>query len=246
MKKLIKVLEFVSVAVAILIGAVLAKNIPVESLLKGEQASVSLSMTQSGLPEDFIGKPAGEDIPRIADGETWADAWTTAYVTVEPTDIIPTGIGTRHPWVSAYTTATRRHPSRRRADVTRTAFDVLDEYGEYFILQLSDESYILAQMSVDDARKLKAGQDITLPVGRKTAVNSQVLANISELCEAYNVNTEGVFYCIDDTWNESHSFMLQFARIGIIILTTIVIGSLLITGVEKVHTSYKKKRETQA
>lgn len=244
MKKLIKVLEFASVIVAIIIGVVVAKNIPMESILKGEGTAVTLSTIEGGLPEECIGEPAGDDIPRIENVETWENTWQTSYVTVEPIGIIPTGIGNRHPWVSAYTTATRRHPSRRRADVTRMAVDVFDEYGEYFILQLPDESYILAQMPIDDARKLKSGQSITLPIGRKTAVDRQVLANITELCEEYSVNTDGVFYCIDDAWNEDHSSILQLARIGIVILTTIVVGSILITGVEKVHTSYKKKRET--
>ena len=234
MKKLIKVLEFVSVIVAIIISVVLARNIPVESILKGMEEPVSLSMTEGGLPEDYIGKPAGDDIPRIEDAKTWADTWPTSYVTIEPTGIIPTGVGSRHPWVSAYTNSSGRGGGRRRADVMNMMFDVFNEYGEYYILRLPDESYILAQMSIDDARRLEAGQKITLPVGRKSAVHRQALANIADLCEEYDVDTEGVFYCINDKWSEEHSFILQLVRIGMIFLMMIVIAMIFITIIDKV------------
>ena len=240
-EKLIKALEFIAVIAAILISTVVVRNISVESILKGKEETVTLAMTENGLPEDFIGKPAGNDIPRIEDVKTWEDTWQTSYVTIESTEIISTGIGTRHPWIDTYTSSTRRRGSRRRADVTSMVFDVLDEYAEYFIVRLPDGSYILAQMSIDDARKLKAGKEITLPVGQKSPAHRQVLANISELCEEYDVYTEGVFYCIDDKWNEEHNFMLTLVRIVIIVLTTIVIGVVLIMLIDKVF----KEKEVQ-
>lgn len=240
-EKLEKVLEFIAVIAAILISTFVVKNISVESILKGSEAPVTLAMTETGLPKDFIGKPAGDDIPRIEDAKTWEDTWQTSYVTIEPIDIISTGIGTRHPWIDTYTSSTRRRGSRRRADVTSTALDVLDEYAEYFILELPDESYILAQMSTDDARKLKTGRKITLPVGQKSPAHSQVLANISELCMEYDVNTDGVFYCIDDKWNEEHNFTVTLVHIGIIVLTTIVISVILIMLIDKVF----KEKEVQ-
>ena len=233
MKKLTKVLEFVAVALAIVISVIVVENIPLESMLKGKEEPLTLSMTEGGLPEDYIGKPAADDIPRIEDAKTWEDTWQTSYVTIEPTGIIPTGIGSRHPWVSAYTNS-GRGGGRRRADVTKTAFDVFDEYGEYYIIQLPDGSYILSQMSKDDARKLKAGQEITLPVGRKSAAHRQVLANIGDLCDEYNVNTNGVFYCINDKWCEEHSFSTEMLRIGMCALMTIVIGVVFIMLIEKI------------
>ena len=99
---------------------------------------------------------------------------------------------------------------------------------------LPDQSYILAQIPVDDAKKLKAGKDLTLPIGRKTAAHRQVLANISDLCREYNVNTEGVFYCINDKWNESHNFMVLLIRIGVVFLITIALGTILIVIVDKI------------
>lgn len=241
-EKIVKALEFIAVIAAILMSTVVIRNISVESILKGKEEPVTLSMTENGLPEDYIGKPAGNDIPRIEDIQTWEDTWQTSYVTIEPTEIIFTGIGTRHPWIDTYTSSTRRRGSRRRADVTSMVFDVLDEYAEYFIIKLPDESYILAQMSIDNARKIKAGKEITLSVGQKSPAHRQVLAKISELCEEYDVYTDGVFYCIDDKWNEEHNFTLTLVHIGIITLTIIVISVVLIMVIDKV---FKEKEQQQ-
>lgn len=232
-EKLVKVLEYVAVIAAILISVVVSGILPYETILKGKEDPVTLAMTEKGLPEDYIGKPAGDDIPRIEDAAIWEDTWQTSYVTIEPIGIISTGFGRRHPWISSYTNASRRGGARKRADVTRTVLDVLGEYGEYYLLQLPDESYILAQMSSDDARKIKAGKEITLPVGRKSPAHSQILANIASLCEKYDVNTEGVFYCVDDKWNEGHSTMLLFIRIGMIAVMTIVIAVIFIMLIDK-------------
>lgn len=235
MKKLVvKALEGASVIIALVIGVILMNTISVESMLRGKEEPVTLAMTEDGLQDDFVGLPAGNDIPRVTSAEEWDNTWASSCVTIEPVSVISTGIGARYSWVPAYTNASRRGGARKKAEVTRMALDVLGEYGEYFILQLPDQSYILAQISKDDARKLKAGKAVTLPVGKKGGVHRQVLANITDLCEEYNVNTEGVFYCINDKWNESHHIMLQLIRIGIALGTTLVLGTILIMIVDKV------------
>lgn len=232
-KKVAKFLEFVSVIAALAVGVLVSRNLPVESLLRGKEEPVTLTMTEEGLQEDYIGMPAADDIPRIEDAEGWEDTWQTSCVTVEPTEIISTGVGARHPWVDAYT-STRRGGQRYRPDVSDMAFDVLDEYGEYFLIQLPDGSYILAQISADDARALKAGKRITLPVGKKVGVYQQALKELGELCQKYDVNTDGVFYCINDKWNGEHEFLVQLLRIGSVFLTALVLGGILITVVDKV------------
>ncbi|MDE7016496.1 MAG: hypothetical protein K2P65_02825 [Lachnospiraceae bacterium] len=231
-KKLVKFLEFVAVIVSLIISFFVVKSIGVESILRGKEEQVTLAMTEDGFPEDHIGMPAGDDIPRITDAATWEDTWQTSFVTIESSNVIPTGIGSRHPWISAYSN-TRRGGQRHRPDVSNMAFDVLDEYAEYFLLQIPDGSYILAQMPSDVARKLKAGKEVTMPIGRKSSVHQQALTNIADLCSEYNVNTDGVFYCFNDEWNESHYLIVQLIRIGGCLLMTLVIGSILITIIGK-------------
>ena len=232
-KKVVKFLEFLAVIIALVIAVFVAKNIRIESILRGKEEPVTLEMTEGGLPEDYIGMPAADDIPRIEDIQTWEDTWQTSYVTIEPIGIVSTGIGKRHAWVEAYTKRRRGAP-RKRAEVTNMAFDILGEYGEYYLLQLPDESYILAQMPVDYARKIKAGKKVVLPIGRKEAASKKVLAQISDVCQEYDVYTEGIFYCINDKWNESHKLMLQLIRIGIVFLITIALGTILIIIIGKI------------
>lgn len=233
-RKVVKFLEFLAVIVSLAIAFIVAKNIDIEPILKGEEEAVTLTMTESGLPEDSIGLPAADDIPRIEDIQTWEDTWQTSYVTIEPIGIVSTGIGKRHAWVEAYTKSRKRGRPRQRADAANMAFDILGEYGEYYLLQLPDESYILAQMPVDYARKIKAGKKVVLPIGRKEAANQQVLAKISEVCQEYNVYTESVFYCINDKWNESHKLTIQLIRIGIGILITFALGLILIIIIDRI------------
>ncbi|MCM1182665.1 MAG: hypothetical protein NC337_04735 [Roseburia sp.] len=231
--KLAKFLEFVSVIAALVVAVLVVKNLSIESMLRGEEEPVTLAMTESGLPEDHIGLPAADDIPRIESLEAWDDLWQTSFVTIEPTGIVSTGVGARNNWISAYSNTSRRGGPRRKAEVSSTALDVFGDYAEYYLLRLPDKSYILAQMSTDDARKIKAGQEITLPVGRKAAVHRQALTQLRALCEEYDVYTDGVFYCINDKWNEEHSFMVLLVRYGIGALITLVLGTLLIMLVDK-------------
>ena len=235
MKKIIvKALEFAAVIAAIIVGVIVVRNIGVESILRGKEAAVSLARTEEGIYEDFIGLPAGDDIPRVTSAEEWEDTLSVSCVTVEPINIIPTGVGARSAWVDAYSNSGRRGGPRRRADVMNMSLDILGEYSEYFLLQLPDQSYILAQISADDARKLKAGKITALPVGTKGGVHRQVLSNITELCEQYDVNTEGLFYCINDQWNADHYLTVQLARLGIGAVVVLVLGTILITIIDKI------------
>ena len=232
--KIIKFLEFTAVITAIIVGTLAEENLSIESMLRKNEEAVTLSMTEKGLPEEYIGMSADDDIPRIEDAETWEDTWQTSYITVEPISIVPTGFGVRHPWVPTYTKASRRRGTRRRPDVTSTVLDIFDEYGEYYLIQLPDESYILAQMSTDDARKLKAGKEITLPIGKKNAVNVQILPKIEDICQEYGASKEGVFYCINDDWNEGHSTIMTLIRIAVIAAFTFILGAILIMVIDKI------------
>lgn len=230
--KFVKFLEFAAVIVAIIIAAVTAKNLGVESMLRGKEEPVTLAMTEDLFSEDIMGMPAGDDIPRIDDIEEWEDTYIR-YVTIEPLSVIPTGYGVRHPWVSAYSTG-RRGRIHNRPTVSSMALDLLDEYGEYFLVELPDGSFILAQMSADDAKKIKSGKQLALPIGQKTSASRNISSYISDLCAEHNVTSDYVFYCINDSWNESHSLTMQLIRIGAGILTALVLGTIFITVIDKI------------
>ncbi len=232
MKKVAKFLEFVVVILALVVGVYVGKTISVESMLRGKLEPVTLAKTEEGLPEECIGRPAADDIPRIQNFEEWDDSW--GYVTIEPKEIVGSGVGVRYPWVSIYT-STKRGGQKRKPDVMNTKLDIFNEYGEYYLVQLPDDSYVLAELSLEDARKVKAGKSAALPVGRKAGADSRVVANIQELCEQYNVaDTNQVLYCIDDQWNEKNNFKVLIIRFAIGAVVVLVLGTILITVVDKI------------
>lgn len=234
MKKLVKALEFIAVIVALVVGVYVGKTIGVESMLRKNLEPVTLAKTEEGLPEECIGRPAADDIPRIQDFAAWEEAWDMDYITIEPKNIISSGLGVRYPWVSIYSRS-RKGGQRRKPDVMNTKFDIFNEYGEYYLVQLPDDSYVLAELSLEDARKVKAGKSVALPVGRKATADSRVVSNIQELCEKYNVaDTDKVFYCIDEQWNQKNNFKVLLIRFAIGAVVVLALGTILITIVDKI------------
>lgn len=217
-----------------MVGIYVGKTIGVESMLRKNLEPVTLAKTEEGLPEECIGRPAADDIPRIQDFAAWEEAWDTSYITIEPKSIVASGVGVRYPWVSIYNRS-RRGGQRRKPDVINTKFDIFNEYGEYYLVQLPDDSYVLAEISLEDARKVKAGKSVTLPVGRKMNSDSRVIPNIQELCEKYDVaDTDKVFYCIDEQWNQKNNFKVLIIRFAIGAVVVLVLGTILITLVDKI------------
>ena len=234
MKKVAKAVEFIVVIIALVVGVYVGKTIGVESILRKGLEPVTLAKTEEGLPEECVGRPAADDIPRVEDMADWDEAWDYDYITIEPKNIVGTGVGVRYPWVSIYTRS-RRGGQRRKADVINTKFDFFNEYGEYYLVQLPDDSYVLAEISLEDARKIKAGKSVALPVGRKQNSDHRVIPNIQELCDQYEVaDTEKVFYCIDEQWNQKNNFKVLMIRLAVGAVVVLVLGTILIMIVDKI------------
>ena len=230
MKTLVKGLEFVVVIVALVVGVYVGKTISVESILRKGLEPVTLAKTEEGLPEECVGRPAADDIPRVENMADWDEAWDYDYITIEPKNIVGTGIGVRYPWVSIYNRS-RRGGQRR----INTKFDIFNEYGEYYLVQLPDDSYVLAEVSLEEARKIKAGKSVALPVGRKQNADSRVLPNIQNICEEYGVaDMEKIFYCIDDQWNQNNNFKVLMIRLAVGAVVVLALGTILIMVVDKI------------
>lgn len=229
-----KILDIVICIAALFIAYFSARFVTVERLLCGPQTPTTLAAAQEGYPGICIGTPAAADIPRIDTIAAWEETWETSYVTVEPTDVICTGIGGRHPWLTEYTQRTsRRVRTRRRPLTTNILLDYMGEYSEYCLIRLPDQSYILAQIPLEDIKKLKTGRDVTLPVGHRQSVSTQAQSALREISAKYDVSVESEFYCINDAWLESHHYLVFFVRfaLGAAIFFVVAVG--LITGIYK-------------
>ena len=132
MKK--KIVDVVSVIIALVIAVYAARNVGLEYLLRGTEEPVTLAMAEETYAEAVTGLPAAEDIPRIENQEQWEELGEFSSVTIEPVDIISTGIGSRHPWVPEYKRkTTRRSRNRVIPAVSDMKWDIFDEYAEYYL-----------------------------------------------------------------------------------------------------------------
>lgn len=241
MKSKIKIHEVILVIAALAIAIYVGKNIGIEYVLRGNEEPVSIADAKEDHLGEYLGMPAGKDIPRINTLSEWEDIRTsTEYITIEPAEAIPTGIGSRSAWVPAYKRATRSSRGGQRSEIKKKVWDIFGEYTEYYILQLSDGQHILAQIPMEEARRIQSGQAVTLPLGNKTSINSSALPYLKEICEKYDVSLDGQFYCINNKWNESHTLtvlILRFAAGGLVL---IVSGALFLTAADKLLGTKKK------
>lgn len=234
MKKFEKALDAAVIIVALIVAIYVGKNIGLEYLFRGNETPVTAQTAQTGYYEDYIGLPAGDDIIRIQNLDEWEKLLSVELATVEPENIISTGLGSRHNWVSSSRRNSRTRTTAGRSDLKKTAFDIFNEYGEYYLIQIPDGSYILAQLPMEDARSLKQGKTITLPIGSKKGLTNSARARLEEICTEYNVSLDGVFYCINDNWNEKHSFMMLVSRFAVGALVLFSLGTVLIIVLHKI------------
>ena len=171
------VMPTVSVLIALVCAALFCLNWNPEPLLKGKEQPVTLSDIEQNLTTDFNGFPAGEDIPRLTSAEDFSEIiYLSDYVTAEPVGIVETGISSLKPWEDQYYTqrvkgrATGRQI--RQPEITSSGWDLLGSYQPYYLLELPDHTYIVAQIPPQTAKAIEKGESVTLPVGEKVSMTN--------------------------------------------------------------------------
>mgnify|MGYP000501855719 CR=1 FL=1 len=136
-------------------------------LTGAEEQPVTLSDIEQNLTTDFNGFPAGEDIPRLTSAEDFSEIiYLSDYVTAEPVGIVETGISSLKPWEDQYYTqrvkgrATGRQI--RQPEITSSGLDLLGSYQPYYLLELPDHTYIVAQIPPQTAKRVKASHFLSV------------------------------------------------------------------------------------
>lgn len=196
---------------------------------------------------NYYGKTAGEDIPRLSGGKEFdkmqhtqdgqAATEPTQYATAVPVKIVATGVYDLKPWVYPYYSKGAKK-YRRKPYATRTPIMIPGSYQEFYLIQLPDSSYILAQFSESYRRAINKGKETTLPIGIKKRVGlaSSLLQNI---CEQYGASDEYVLYTVDDDWYNHYDFIMVLIKFGAAAIVCIATGTALLIVEEKV---FKKRR----
>lgn len=189
---------------------------------------------------DYSGYRPGEDIPRLKSMEEYEQGTYTGldFITIEPTDIIPLDIYRLKDPADIH--STDQYIGRGRAfsgkplakyttHPTRRSY----LYGRYYLLKLEDGGQVIVY--ADRAYELAAmfRSTVTFPIGRlqmSTADEEQMFA---EAGETYGVNTEKIFYTINDRKISDWNFMDLLIRAVSFGLVVIVSFLILWTGVRR-------------
>ncbi len=217
MKKKETIITTSSVLLALVCAFQLFLNWSPEPLFHREETPVTMSDLSQGGAKDFTGSIAGGDIPRLNSAEEFSEILSVDYVTAEPVGIVPTGIYSLKAWESHFNTRVhngRTSTGSRRAEVRRSGFAVEEYYNQYYLLELPDHSYILAQIPQAAADALAKGERVTLPIGQKDGMLDTARRYLSAICGEYGADMDGVLYTFDNEWQEEHHFSLFMLRFG--------------------------------
>ena len=223
-----KVISYRSTIVALAAAVLLFMRWTPEPLLRKPEPPVFLEDLKRGRGADFVGKPAGEDIPRLSGaGDFAAMTGGVDCATAEPAGVIPTGVYSLQPWSSRYSVRKvngRVSKGGRKAKVVRSPLGAREGYSQYYLLELPDGTYILAQIPQSVVPAIEKGERVTLPVGQKTGMTNTARSYLSGICREYGASMDGVLYAIDNQWYEEHSFTLFIMRFGAALVLFLVLG----------------------
>lgn len=235
------IIPVVSVVAALFVAAVFFVSWTPDFLSLSKEPPVTQSDISKNKIRNYAGYPAGPDIPRLNGAADFAKMpYSTGYATAQPTAIVPTNIYRLKPWVNPYETKTykgRRLSStgQRKPAIRQSDLPFLEDYSQYYLLQLPDKSYILAQLPPADAAAAAKGTGAALPLGKKTGLTATARKYLTPICQQYNVKTNGgVFYAFNDQWEKENyftSFLLRLAAAAVLWLALTVgfmqLGSML-------------------
>ena len=91
-------------------------------------------------------------------------------------------------------------------------------------LELPNHTYIVAQIPPESAERLKSGEHIVLPIGRKVGMTDTARKHLSAICEGYGADMDGVFYAFDNQWQEEHHLICLLLRFGAAALLWLVLS----------------------
>ncbi len=230
-----KMLTYIAVVVAAAAAVFAAFGYNPDSLLRRGQKTMGLKDIKEGIA--VTGHPAGEDIPRILSAEEFDKlSFGTDYVTLQPVSIVPTGVWHLKPWVSTY--FQERYKGRtvgapkRKPELITSKLNIHMDYNQYYLLELTDGSYILAEIPEPDADAIKRGKIVTLPIGEKRTF--RMSEELSKVCEENGAYTKGIFFAFDEEWYESIDIFMVLLRLGVGITVFFAVGVCLLMLIDKV------------
>ena len=228
-----KVKAWIAVIVGLVVGLFVFTHFSLEGFLwEGEQEeTVSEKELEENPSETFIGRPASEDVKQITSKEEFENMTPSVETaSASPKSIVSTGVYSLGKWSDVYTKRRNGTSWRRKSEVLTSDFlaGLWGEYSQYYLIELEDGNYILAQMNACVAKEIAKGKETRLPVGHKIGFSQEAKNELTDICQEYGADTQYVFYAIDDTWQEENSFLLFISRAAVAVVCFLVVAVVLL------------------
>jgi len=164
-----RVIEAGIVAISLIPAFLVFRRINPEKIIKPDNNPVTAVQIAAAPQKSYTGKVAGEDIMRISNEMEYEEAVGTVYMTVEPQAVVSTGIYSLNPWVDPYKITKMRNSrgrmvssGRKAPEVTDSSIQAMEYYQEYYLIELPDQTYILAQFSSTYKKQIENGKAVTV------------------------------------------------------------------------------------
>ncbi|MFR4350183.1 MAG: hypothetical protein ACLT3H_00770 [Roseburia sp.] len=231
--KIETVLIYIAVAVVWLLAGWFVLNFPSWFIVHAFAPEITGRDIAENPHMDYAGYRAGEDIPRLLSMEEYREGIYTGldFVTVETAEIIPLDAYRLKDPADIH--STDQYLRRGRSFSGRPLEQYTERprrrdylYGRYYILGLSDGSYVIAYGDRAYGAAALLGKKITFPIGRLGIANSQEKKMLFEIGEQYPVDTEKILYMINDRkvsdWN-FFDLLTRFAAFGLVVIVSVLI-----------------------
>lgn len=212
-----------------------------ETFMKKAGEPVEMGEIETGTSESYTGKTAGEDIPRITSIDDFERITDSDCVTVVPVSVAETGIYSLKPWVDPYKITKRRNSRGRTYSTGQRAPEVTDMltsnaeyYREYYLIELEDSAYILAQFSASYRKEIEKGERVTLPIGVKKTNSDAASSALEKICSEYHADNTYTLYMADDEWDQDNYFTVFIVRFGAAAAVFFVLAMILFLGAGKI------------
>lgn len=228
-------IEVCIVVFCMVIAFLIFRNLNMEMFFRPDSTPVTAAQIAAAPQVNYAGKTAGNDIPRLSGIEEFKNMVGRDCATIEATEVIPTGIYGLKSWVDPYKIRKRRtrngrlvSTGQRAPDATDDAIVATEYYQEYYLVRLSDQTYILAQFSDAYRDRIAGGGSVTLPIGVKKTTAGEARKYLENICGEYGADNTFVLYMIDDEWQKAHENTFFVIKLGISIATFFLLSIIML------------------
>ncbi len=210
MKK--KILRVIVVMVILVLSYGMYYFMAIKVAKKPAETISSTSLSQGINP---VGKFSDGAVEEVSTAKQFYEMNSYDYMIVTALDVVPTGVYKRKAWVGPYDASSSgtRIKNRRKTPIPEQSDNPLTDavyMQQYYLIKLSDGSYINAILEEQYVNKIKSEGKFTLPIGVQEGINDNVKQMLAPITKEYGVEPTPVLYMVDNTWYSENEQGLEF------------------------------------